>query len=211
MERLLLTSFSILLLGTAIAPGVQAQNTERESMEVAPEDTQEYRQLYEGVPTPDDSEMSELERNEQYNNPAGMNEAESDRLPTGVAPEDTQEYRQLYESTPNPQESELTEDLEQSARDTASDNMGEYGLTASQVVTLARRGYFEEQGISSYATFVEDYRVGEIDADDIIQAAIQTGRLSSAAANDEGYKFAIERQVRLLMHDNRNLTIIGNQ
>ncbi|MEW6494656.1 MAG: hypothetical protein AB1589_19370 [Cyanobacteriota bacterium] len=60
------------------------------------------------------------------------------------------------------------------------------------LVTSAYRGEFKEQGIPSYGHFLGDYQSGELDAEDLVQAAVDAGELPPQALNDEGYISAVK-------------------
>ena len=74
-----------------------------------------------------------------------------------------------------------------------SDITSMYQPTPFELINLARWGYFEEQGIESYIPFLSNYRVGETDAMDIVQAGVADGRLAASVLEDEGYIFAVEQ------------------
>lgn len=77
----------------------------------------------------------------------------------------------------------------------------EYETSPFELVTLARRGYLENQGIPAYGAFEDSVDAGEIEVDEIIQAAIDAGRLAPVAYDDEGYEFAVRLQLRALDDD----------
>lgn len=59
----------------------------------------------------------------------------------------------------------------------AGELVGEYSTTPFELVTLARRGYFENQGIPAYGAFEQSVALDQINVDDIIQAGIEQGGL----------------------------------
>jgi hypothetical protein len=69
-------------------------------------------------------------------------------------------------------------------------------LEPFNLVFLAHRGYFQEQGIPSYSTFTAAYHLGKITAEDIVQAAVKANRLSSEFLTDQGYLRSVEAQLR---------------
>ena len=69
---------------------------------------------------------------------------------------------------------------------------------AFNLVSSAYRGDFEEQGINSYATLVSNYEAGELTAEDLIQAAIDSGELSPNALEDDSYVEAVDLQLDAL-------------
>jgi hypothetical protein len=69
-------------------------------------------------------------------------------------------------------------------------------LTPFNLVNLARRGYFQQQGIPSYLAFTSAYNLGRIHAVDIIQAAVKANRLSTDFLTDQKYLTAVEAQLQ---------------
>ncbi|MBE9177704.1 hypothetical protein IQ268_03805 [Oculatella sp. LEGE 06141] len=76
-------------------------------------------------------------------------------------------------------------------------------LTAFQVVNLARQGYFSEQGIPSYYALSTAVTTGQVTADDVIQAAVDSYGLSSERADSAGYEISVQRQLDSLGGNNR--------
>lgn len=70
---------------------------------------------------------------------------------------------------------------------------------AFNLVSSAYRGDFEDQGINSYAVLITNYETGELTAQDLIQAAVESGELSPAAMDDSGYIEAVESQLEALI------------
>ncbi|MEB3359778.1 MAG: hypothetical protein VKK04_23840 [Synechococcales bacterium] len=69
---------------------------------------------------------------------------------------------------------------------------------AFEVAYLAYQGYLKEEGIESYAVLVQDYRQNEVEAEDVVRAAVQANYLSSDALDSEEYLDAVDWQLRLL-------------
>jgi hypothetical protein len=69
-------------------------------------------------------------------------------------------------------------------------------LTPFNLVTLAHRGYFTEQGIPSYGSFTAAYHLGKITNFDLVRAAVKANRLDPESLNDKGYLSAVEAQLR---------------
>lgn len=67
---------------------------------------------------------------------------------------------------------------------------------AFNLVSSAYRGDFEEQGINSYAVLVSNYESGELTAEDLIDAAIESGELSPQAMEDGSYIEAVDAQLQ---------------
>jgi hypothetical protein len=99
------------------------------------------------------------------------------------------------------EEPEVLEDNLDNELVEAGELVDEYSTTPFELVSLARRGYFENQGIPAYGAFEQSIALNEIDVDDIIQAGIDAGRLEPIAYQDEGYEFAVRLQVRALADD----------
>ena len=68
--------------------------------------------------------------------------------------------------------------------------------TPFNLVTLAHRGYFNQQGIPSYLALTSAYHSGRIQAFDIVQAAVKANRLSADFLTNQGYLTAVEAQLR---------------
>lgn len=66
---------------------------------------------------------------------------------------------------------------------------------AFNLVSLAYRGEFEDEGISSYGQLVQDYRTGDITAEDVVRAGIEDGYLSERALDDGAYLNAVATQL----------------
>ena len=64
------------------------------------------------------------------------------------------------------------------------------------LVFLAYRGYLEDQGVPSYGNFIKKYKSQQFGAQDLVQAAINEGRLSSDALNDQQYIDDVDVQIR---------------
>lgn len=67
---------------------------------------------------------------------------------------------------------------------------------AFNLVSSAYRGDFEDQGINSYAVLVDNYESGELTAEDLIGAAIESGELSPQAMEDDSYIQAVDAQLK---------------
>lgn len=89
-----------------------------------------------------------------------------------------------------------------SRRDEANDMSG-YRTSPFELTYLAYSGYLEDQGIESYSTLLQNIELGDTDAEDLIAAGIESGRLSPMAMEDEGY----ENSVRFMM---QRLQVEGN-
>lgn len=71
-------------------------------------------------------------------------------------------------------------------------------ISAFNLVSQAFRGQFSDQGIPSYDTFLSAYRTGQIDAQDVVRAAVASEWLSPQAVNDPAYQSAVAAQLSSL-------------
>ena len=60
------------------------------------------------------------------------------------------------------------------------------------LVTGAYQGHFENQGIPSNAVFIAQVLGNKISAEDLVQSAMDAGRLSENALNDQSYLSSVE-------------------
>ena len=60
------------------------------------------------------------------------------------------------------------------------------------------QGYFTAQGIPSNAAFLTAVRAGKVSAQDLVQGAIERGRLSTDTLDNQGYLRAVEERLRSL-------------
>lgn len=89
-----------------------------------------------------------------------------------------------------------TEEVYEEAATNNSDSSYNVRRTeAFKLVSSAYRGDFEDQGINSYAVLVSNYESGELTAEDLIQAAIESGELSPSAMEDNSYVQAVDAQL----------------
>lgn len=68
--------------------------------------------------------------------------------------------------------------------------------TPIQLVSLAERGYLQEQGIPQGNALLTAYDFGQLTARDLIQAAIEDGRVSAGALENANYVNAVENALR---------------
>lgn len=72
--------------------------------------------------------------------------------------------------------------------------------TPANLVYLAHRGYFQQQGIPSYLYLRTAYNLGRVTALDIVRAAVQANRISSDYKSDRFFVKAVARQLKILNH-----------
>ena len=65
-------------------------------------------------------------------------------------------------------------------------------ITPINLVFRAYQGYFAEQGIPSYAPFIQAAQLGQIDAQDLVKGAVDRGRLSADKLEDTSYLNKVE-------------------
>jgi hypothetical protein len=70
--------------------------------------------------------------------------------------------------------------------------------TPVNLVSLAYRGYFKNQGIPSYGVLITAYQSGKISAQELVQVAIEANRVSAEVLSDSGYINAVEQGLRNL-------------
>ena len=66
---------------------------------------------------------------------------------------------------------------------------------AFNLVSAAYRGDFEDQGINGYNVLITEYEAGNVTGEDVVQAAIEAGRLSPSAMEDDSYVSAVDEQL----------------
>ncbi len=72
------------------------------------------------------------------------------------------------------------------------------------LVHRAYSGHFSEQGVPGFNGLVTAYESGQIEAEDLVQTAIDQGRLSPAALDDPGYVNAVKYQLQDLRDRDSN-------
>ncbi|MEO1672073.1 MAG: hypothetical protein AAFR77_15030 [Cyanobacteria bacterium J06631_2] len=88
------------------------------------------------------------------------------------------------------------ETYEEAASSDLSANYDVRRTEAFNLVSSAYRGEFEEQGINSYAVLVTNYKAGDLTAEDLIGAAIESGELSQMALEDDSYVRAVDAHLK---------------
>jgi hypothetical protein len=74
-------------------------------------------------------------------------------------------------------------------------------LVPFNLISLAYQGYLKDQGIPSYGALLNAIESGKITAQDMVQAAVQTNRLSEQMLSDRGYRYHLEAELRQLAED----------
>jgi hypothetical protein len=73
--------------------------------------------------------------------------------------------------------------------------------TPSNLANLARNGYFQDQGIPSYSALETAIARGQVNAETLIQAAVEENKVASETLNDEGYVRQVEMKLDLINSD----------
>jgi hypothetical protein len=66
---------------------------------------------------------------------------------------------------------------------------------------LARNGYFQEQGIPSYSALDTAIARGQVNGENLIEAAIEANKVAPETLNDEGYVNSVEMKLDLMTND----------
>ena len=73
--------------------------------------------------------------------------------------------------------------------------------TPVNLVSLAYRGYFKNQGIPSYSGLLDAHQSGKITAQRLVQVAVEANRVSAEVLSDSRYLNAVEQGLRDLQQD----------
>ena len=71
-------------------------------------------------------------------------------------------------------------------------------ITPFNLVFLAYQGFFEEEGIPRAGRLLDKTASGLIKAEDLVKAAVKTGRLSNAALGNKMYLSAVQYELEHL-------------
>ncbi|MGK7955460.1 MAG: hypothetical protein AB4063_09395 [Crocosphaera sp.] len=74
-------------------------------------------------------------------------------------------------------------------------------LSPVNLVSHGRGGTFQEQGIPSHVRFSLGIQSGKVDAESLVNAAIEARRLSSEAINNSAYLSSVEFELSQLDND----------
>ena len=69
-------------------------------------------------------------------------------------------------------------------------------ITPFNLVSLAYRGQFKNQGVGGYHSLLTAVRFGEVSGKDLVKHGIDSGRLSPETINNSGYIQAVEYQLQ---------------
>jgi hypothetical protein len=74
-------------------------------------------------------------------------------------------------------------------------NINTENISPFEMTYRAYQGRYKAQSISSFGSFKQDARTGEVNATKLIAAAIAAGEISPTVANDQKYLSALESQL----------------
>jgi hypothetical protein len=74
-------------------------------------------------------------------------------------------------------------------------NIKTENISPFELTYRAYQGRYKAQGISSFGSFKQDARTGEVNPVKLVAAAIAAGELSPKIANDQKYLSALESQL----------------
>ncbi|MDJ0598335.1 MAG: hypothetical protein QNJ37_05795 [Crocosphaera sp.] len=74
-------------------------------------------------------------------------------------------------------------------------------LSPVNLVSHGRGGTFSEQGIPGYTRFSLGIQSGKVDAESLVQAAVEAGRLSSEALNNSSYLSQVQFELSQVDND----------
>lgn len=137
------------------------------------------------------AEMSEGDNDTRIEKYEDLTETESN----STAPVSQTDTEMEMEDQPATRTEEKLQEAQSSDLDSAYDVRR---TEAFNLVSSAYRGDFEEQGINSYAVLISNYEAGELTAEDLIEAAIESGELSPSALEDSAYVEAVDSQLSAL-------------
>jgi hypothetical protein len=75
-------------------------------------------------------------------------------------------------------------------------------LSSFNLTTLAYQGRLVDNGIPGYGSLEAGVNSGHITAEDVIQAAIDAGRLSETTLQDDDFVIAVQRHLQNLVDNN---------
>ncbi|MEH2308354.1 hypothetical protein [Nostoc sp.] len=89
-----------------------------------------------------------------------------------------------------------------SGRQINTDSQSVSYLQPFNIAFLAYQGAFREQGIPSVGTLLSEFQIGNLTAQDVVQAAIKANKLPTQVLNDRGYVNAVESQLTSMINGN---------
>jgi hypothetical protein len=76
--------------------------------------------------------------------------------------------------------------------------VGNNNISPFNLTFLAYQGYLESEGIPSAGALIQKVQLKEIDAKQIVEAAIRSKRLTPDTLNDRGYLYAVNIELTAL-------------
>lgn len=73
--------------------------------------------------------------------------------------------------------------------------------TPSNLANLARNGYFQEQGIPSHSALNTAITRGQVNAENLIEAAVEENKVAPETINYQGYVNSVEMKLDLMTQD----------
>ncbi len=155
--------------------------------------------------TPDEPDNTRVEKYEDLTQPESpANVSQSDMETTEMKQGEGMGMEKTQGAEPPSTRTEETLDESQSS-DMQSGNMmmgSDVRRTeAFNLVSSAYRGNFEDQGIDGYQVLISNYETGEVTAEDLIKAGIDSGELSPKAMEDDSYVEAVDLQLMSLSNN----------
>jgi len=169
MKRLIIGSISLLLLGTAAMPAAQAQSQPTQS---SPDSVQQNQMDQDSL---EDSNQNQRATPYQDGSPGSVENQQNDSSQDNFQPAAGESNQNTFAATGN--------------------FVSQYEPTPFEIVSLARQGYLQNQGIPSYATLTHRFRARNITPEDIVQAAVNAGRLPASRMDDTGYIYGVRYQL----------------
>ncbi|MDX2213392.1 MAG: hypothetical protein SFY66_08895 [Oculatellaceae cyanobacterium bins.114] len=77
-------------------------------------------------------------------------------------------------------------------------------ITPFDLVSLSYQGFLVNEGIPKFGQLIFSYRAGQVAAEDLVRAAINTRRLSPDTLNNHRYLAAVSRQLDSLYNNSSN-------
>jgi hypothetical protein len=74
-------------------------------------------------------------------------------------------------------------------------------VTPYNLVFLGYQGFLSSEGIPSAMSLIRAYRQDELEATDLVQAAVKMNRLPASALQDKRYLADVKTQLDLLIHN----------
>lgn len=173
MKRLLIGGFSLLLMASAVMPAAQAQSQPNQSGQDSIQQNQQDQLDQDSL---ENSNQNQRATPYQDGSPASV-ESNQQNSPSqdGSQPAAGESNQNTFAATGN--------------------FVSQYEPTPFEIVSLARQGYLRNQGIPSYATLTHSVRARNITPEDIVQAAVNAGRLPASRMDDTGYIYGVRYQL----------------